>query len=258
MSDTDDNLDTLSKQFVSAYKFLNKHPNINISNDVKLQLYGAYKVATIGACNTPRPSLLDFRGRAKWDAWNELGGISKEAAMNIYIEKVEAENVGWNKNSVDEDGSEVNDGDDEKEKSYSAPQDRWTYVSTLSYENEDDLIGDDIFAHVKQGEYNEVSKILDSGEVDINAKDDQGLSPLHWACDRGHLEIVKLLIERGANVNLLTSEDETPLHYACLSENIECARYLYRNNVDISIKDADGLTAFEHCGDEFKQLIIQD
>lgn len=31
----------------------------------------------------------------------------------------------------------------------------------------------------------------------------QGLSPLHWACDRGRMEIVEALLKRGADVNIL-------------------------------------------------------
>ncbi|CAG8830153.1 22074_t:CDS:2, partial [Racocetra persica] len=74
-----------------------------------------------------------------------------------------------------------------------------------------------------------------------------GLSLLHWACDRGHLDVVKLLVEKGADINLLTTGNETPLHYACISEHLDCARYLYKNGANIIIKDEDGFTAFEHC-----------
>ncbi|XP_030656841.1 acyl-CoA-binding protein isoform X4 [Nomascus leucogenys] len=36
-----------------------------------------------------RPGMLDFTGKAKWDAWNELKGTTKEDAMKAYINKVE-------------------------------------------------------------------------------------------------------------------------------------------------------------------------
>ncbi|GAB5575599.1 acyl-CoA-binding protein [Prionailurus iriomotensis] len=36
-----------------------------------------------------RPGLLDLKGKAKWDAWNQLKGTSKEDAMKAYINKVE-------------------------------------------------------------------------------------------------------------------------------------------------------------------------
>lgn len=33
--------------------------------------------------------MLDLKGKAKWDAWNELKGTSKESAMRAYVDKVE-------------------------------------------------------------------------------------------------------------------------------------------------------------------------
>lgn len=35
------------------------------------------KQASVGDCNTARPGMVDFVGRAKWDAWNQLKGLSK-------------------------------------------------------------------------------------------------------------------------------------------------------------------------------------
>lgn len=33
--------------------------------------------ATQGPCNTPKPGLLDFVNKAKWEAWKSLGAISE-------------------------------------------------------------------------------------------------------------------------------------------------------------------------------------
>jgi hypothetical protein len=39
---------------------------------------------------TARPgSLLDFKGKAKWDAWNGKKGISQDEAKELYIAKAE-------------------------------------------------------------------------------------------------------------------------------------------------------------------------
>ncbi|XP_006636426.1 acyl-CoA-binding protein [Lepisosteus oculatus] len=54
-----------------------------------LEIYGLYKQATVGDVNTQRPGMLDFTGKAKWDAWDANKGMSKEDAMKKYIEKVE-------------------------------------------------------------------------------------------------------------------------------------------------------------------------
>uniref|UniRef100_A0A2K5FA45 Acyl-CoA-binding protein n=1 Tax=Aotus nancymaae TaxID=37293 RepID=A0A2K5FA45_AOTNA len=58
-------------------------------DDEMLFIYGHYKQATVGDINTERPGMLDFKGKAKWDAWNELKGTTKEDAMKAYINKVE-------------------------------------------------------------------------------------------------------------------------------------------------------------------------
>ncbi|XP_012214581.1 putative acyl-CoA-binding protein [Linepithema humile] len=54
-----------------------------------LELYALYKQATIGDCNTERPGMLDFKGKAKWDAWNGKQGLGQETAKEQYIAKVE-------------------------------------------------------------------------------------------------------------------------------------------------------------------------
>ncbi|GAA6217912.1 acyl-CoA-binding protein-like isoform X1 [Lates japonicus] len=53
------------------------------------ELYGLYKQATVGDVNIERPGLLNFTGKAKWDAWNAKKGLSKEEAMAAYVELVE-------------------------------------------------------------------------------------------------------------------------------------------------------------------------
>ncbi|XP_011364383.2 acyl-CoA-binding protein isoform X2 [Pteropus medius] len=59
------------------------------SDEEMLFIYSHYKQATVGDINTERPGMLDFKGKAKWDAWNELKGTSKEGAVKAYINKVE-------------------------------------------------------------------------------------------------------------------------------------------------------------------------
>ena len=59
------------------------------SNDDLLKLYGLFKQAKEGDNNTPKPGMFDFKGSAKWKAWNELKGMTAEDARKQYIEFVE-------------------------------------------------------------------------------------------------------------------------------------------------------------------------
>uniref|UniRef100_A0A4W5K3T6 Diazepam binding inhibitor (GABA receptor modulator, acyl-CoA binding protein) n=1 Tax=Hucho hucho TaxID=62062 RepID=A0A4W5K3T6_9TELE len=54
-----------------------------------LRVYALFKQAKVGDVNTTRPGMLDFTGKAKWDAWEKEKGKSKEDARKEYIALVE-------------------------------------------------------------------------------------------------------------------------------------------------------------------------
>ena len=54
-----------------------------------LALYSLYKQATVGDVTGSRPGMLDFKGRAKFDAWSERRGMAKAVAMQAYVELVQ-------------------------------------------------------------------------------------------------------------------------------------------------------------------------
>ena len=54
---------------------------------------------------------------------------------------------------------------------------------------------------VKDNDFPSVSKILQNEKVHIDKPDEQGFTPLLWACRQGYLSIVKLLLEKGADPN---------------------------------------------------------
>lgn len=69
---------------VSRSKELPKRP----SNEELLQLYALYKQATEGDVSGDRPGGFDFKAIAKYDAWAEVKGKSKEQAMTEYVSLV--------------------------------------------------------------------------------------------------------------------------------------------------------------------------
>ncbi len=58
-------------------------------NAAKLKLYALYKQASAGDCTGSRPGMMDFVGRAKYDAWKELAGLTLDEAKEKYIAFVE-------------------------------------------------------------------------------------------------------------------------------------------------------------------------
>jgi len=59
------------------------------SNDTLLELYSLYKQSTKGDVQGDRPGGFDFRGAAKYDAWEKQRGMSADEAMQAYVELVD-------------------------------------------------------------------------------------------------------------------------------------------------------------------------
>jgi len=79
---------TLKAQFEAAahaVQALKQRPD----NDTLLKLYAYYKQATVGDVSGKRPGLIDFAGRAKYDAWSKTKATPKDQAMQAYIDLVD-------------------------------------------------------------------------------------------------------------------------------------------------------------------------
>jgi acyl-CoA-binding protein len=58
------------------------------TNDELLELYALYKQAKEGDVKGARPGMLDFKGRAKYDAWAGRRGLGRDGAMRSYVDLV--------------------------------------------------------------------------------------------------------------------------------------------------------------------------
>lgn len=59
------------------------------SNELKLEFYGLFKQATEGDVQGKKPGMMDLVGRAKYNAWENLKGVSREEAMQRYIDRLD-------------------------------------------------------------------------------------------------------------------------------------------------------------------------
>ena len=110
------------------------------------------------------------------------------------------------------------------------------------------------------GDIEAVKQYLDAGG-DVNAKDEATTTPLYWAADGRHPEIVELLIANGADVNLRSgmvvktkdgsdgeqmaqkiANDRTPLDMAIFREHNEIAELLIAKGADANAKGGGGWT----------------
>ena len=97
----------------------------------------------------------------------------------------------------------------------------------------------DIHQAAKDGNIKAVKQHLADG-VGVNAKQQDGFTPLHLAAFTDRMEVVELLIENGANVNAKDNVGGTSLHPAAAAGHREIAELLIAKGVDVNAKSVFG------------------
>lgn len=89
----------VEKLFSYASKFVGssagKRLVSQLSNGVQKKLYGLHRVAIEGPCQGAPPMALMVAARAKWHAWQQLGNMAPEVAMEQYVNLLFDAIPGW-------------------------------------------------------------------------------------------------------------------------------------------------------------------
>lgn len=253
-----------------------------LSTDERLKLYGLYKRATVGPCDTARPK-LDIVAGAKWDAWKAVSNMSTDEAIAEYVKFVlSLSNTAASLDLRDDSDSSDSEDDDAGadmssfgarfSSSFTFADDRTAPTAagaaTASAAAADLEMGTPAsFAAGRAlgdfaagGDLNGIQRMLVGG-ADPNAQDEYGQTALMRAADRGYGEIVAALLQHGAAVSVADSDGMTALHYAAVCGQEACVRLLVRAGADPDQQDLSGETPrtssaeiAEVIADEEKQL----
>ncbi|PCH41324.1 ACBP-domain-containing protein [Wolfiporia cocos MD-104 SS10] len=79
-------IDAQFDRAVEIVQSLPKNGPIQTGYEEKLTMYSLYKQATVGNVQSPRPSVWDMLGRAKWDAWAKHRDLDPYEAKWLYVD----------------------------------------------------------------------------------------------------------------------------------------------------------------------------
>ena len=91
------------------------------------------------------------------------------------------------------------------------------------------------------------TKLLNEG-ADVNAADNEGLTPLHAAASRDSVDVVRILLDAGADINAQSNTGETPLYDAVRNTTpgaLDIIRLLRERGADPTIPTEKGSTALK-------------
>ncbi|CAL8144117.1 unnamed protein product [Orchesella dallaii] len=178
-----------------------------------LDLYGLYKVAMTGSCNEPQPGIFNMRARSKWNAWKNKSHLTQMDAMQEYVSQV-MEIYSW----------QPLEGPKKKTSGGFAPAVSRPHVPEEVINDKDTPFG-----WVKDNEISKLAQWIAAGNADVNLNDEEGLTLLHWAADRGRTEVCEILLKAGANPELKDEDEQTPLDYATTCEHDDIIQLLQRH-----------------------------
>ncbi|GAA5825025.1 hypothetical protein JCM10212_002415, partial [Sporobolomyces blumeae] len=90
----------------------------------------------------------------------------------------------------------------------------------------------------------QVSSTSQTPDLDVNLRDAQGITALHWASINGHVLFVKGLLARGADVDPRGGDlSGTPLMWACRNGHVAVAHLLVLHSADPTLTDSQSFNA---------------
>jgi len=101
-----------------------------------------------------------------------------------------------------------------------------------------------------------IDLLMEKGNIDINAPNDQGVTALMRAAYRGFKGVVNLFLDRGADINIRDNKGVTALMYAVMNGNKEMVEILLDRGANIHLHDNRRLTVLTYAvRDEHKEII---
>ena len=101
-----------------------------------------------------------------------------------------------------------------------------------------------------------IVEILLNSNCNPNLKNNKKETPLHLASKKGFFDISKKLIEFGALLNIHDFEKNTPLHFACMNNYVDIFKYFLTNLPQADTKNIKGKTPIDlTTNDEIKELL---
>uniref|UniRef100_A0A4W6EPB2 Euchromatic histone-lysine N-methyltransferase 2 n=1 Tax=Lates calcarifer TaxID=8187 RepID=A0A4W6EPB2_LATCA len=94
----------------------------------------------------------------------------------------------------------------------------------------------------KLGNLEIVNMLLETGQVDVNAQDSGGWTPIIWAAEHKHVDVIKALLNRGADVTINDKELNVCLHWAAYAGNVDIAELVLNSGCSLASVNMHGDT----------------
>jgi ankyrin repeat protein len=92
------------------------------------------------------------------------------------------------------------------------------------------------------GRIDAVRTFVMAKRVPSTQQDFSGVCPIHYAAEKGFVNIIQFLIENGCHVDQRTRSGVTPLMYAAKGNQLEIMQWLWNQGAQVTAHDVGGMT----------------
>lgn len=111
---------------------------------------------------------------------------------------------------------------------------------------------------MRRGDQELVRLLLEkSWKTTVNAMDQEGRTPLYHGVVEGRAKVVKMLLENGGDPNKFDEDGRTVLHYAALQHNWEMVRILVYHKADVHARDGERKKAWQLAAEQGGHQVVR-
>lgn len=233
----------------------------DLTNTEKLALYGCYKQATAGDCPAKQP--WGMEASMKWQAWREHLGTPRAEAMLRYVAALDRTAPSWRTGPR---GAAPGGRGGPKEGSGMSTGPAVSLLGCIGDPDQQGQVDEtpvgQLCEKIADGDVEGARAVLRQAPGLALQADKDGMTPLHWACDRGCEEVARALLDMlsgrpdaAAHLNARDASGDTPLHFAVLTENQEIAKMLLACRADPDVKNNEDESPRQVGGEEWRELL---
>jgi ankyrin repeat protein len=113
----------------------------------------------------------------------------------------------------------------------------------------------DFFELLRKGDIQAVKALVEKSPQVLEARDGDGMTPLHYTAQDGNANLINIFIDKGAKLELQDADHKTPLQLAAMNDRKEAVAVLLKRGAALETRDDYGRTALILCARERGQAV---
>ncbi len=115
----------------------------------------------------------------------------------------------------------------------------------------------EIHKAAREGDLAKVKELAGKDPRLLQAKDENGRTPLHWAARGVHFEVIQYLVNEGSAIEATDAAGTMPLHSVASRGHLEACKWLVEKGAPVDVKNSEGVTPFAYAAAGGRREVVE-